>query len=270
MPSAFGATGSDPAGLGLPRGEVLGRYESYLDAQKVVDYLADNDFPVANVSIVGNDLKMVERVTGKLSYPRVALAGAAQGAMFGMFVGLLLSLFTPAGGIVQILSSVGLGMAIWMVVGVLSYSFRRGKRDFASSNQVLAGYYDVVVAFEHAAAARRLAEKLPMSRGSVPRSAPAWAPAQQPAPPAPAAPGAEPAPGAPQPAPAPRSGYADLPDGRPQFGVRIDPAAGPVDAGRSDAGGSAEDGNGPDAGPAADNAPAGSGHEPGSRSRGDG
>ena len=65
--------------LGLPRGELLGRYNTYLDAQKVVDYLADNDFPVANITIVGNDLKSVERVTAKLSYPKVAAAGAAQG-----------------------------------------------------------------------------------------------------------------------------------------------------------------------------------------------
>lgn len=65
---------------GLPRGELLGRYTSYLDAQKLVDYLADNDFPVAAVSIVGNDVRTVERVTAKLSYPRVALAGAARAA----------------------------------------------------------------------------------------------------------------------------------------------------------------------------------------------
>lgn len=235
MSFPFGSKQSDPTLLGLPRGEVLGRYQSYLDAQKVVDYLADNDFPVANVSIIGNDLKSVERVTAKLSYPKVALAGAAQGAMFGIFVGLLLSIFTPSGGMAQIVSSVGLGMAIWMIVGVVGYSFRKGKRDFASSSQVMAGYYDVVVGFEHSAAARQLAAKLPMSAGEAQRPASAWgqgngsAKPSRPAEPAahrpqdgaagtPASAGAQGATGTQRP------GTGDLPDGRPQYGVRVDPA----------------------------------------------
>ena len=161
MTSPHGVNSISPNGL--PRGELLGRYTSYLDAQKLVDYLADNDFPVASVSIVGNDVRTVERVTAKLSYPKVALAGAAQGGMMGLFVGLLLSLFGGGGyGMYQILSSIGLGMAIWMIAGVVSYSTRRGKRDFASSSQFVATSFDVVVDFEHAQAARTLASKLPM------------------------------------------------------------------------------------------------------------
>jgi len=179
MSSPTGATPNASTRLTLPRGEILGRYDSYLDAQKVVDYLADHDFPVAGVSIIGNDLKTVERVTAKLSYPKVALAGAAQGAMFGIFVGLILSIFGPNGGLMQILSSVGLGMAIWMIVGVVSYSFRKGKRDFSSSSQVMATNYDVVVGFEHAAVARQLASKLPMSRVDARQVNPAWAPPRQ-------------------------------------------------------------------------------------------
>ena len=46
--------------------------------------------------IVGNDLKSVERVTGKLTWGRAALAGAASGAWLGMFFGLLLIFFSPA------------------------------------------------------------------------------------------------------------------------------------------------------------------------------
>ncbi|MFJ2620580.1 general stress protein [Glutamicibacter sp. NPDC087344] len=215
---------------GLPRGELLGRYTSYLDAQKLVDYLADNDFPVASVTIVGNDVRTVERVTAKLSYPKVALAGAAQGAMMGLFVGLLLSLFSGgSNGIYQILSAIGLGMAIWMIAGVISYSTRRGKRDFASSSQFVATSFDVVVDFENAQAARTLAAKLPMR----PQAPVANAPVRQPATPAPAqpaqpaAPAAEQTPGQPvQPAGAAdaRNGqFPDLPDGRPRYGVRVQP-----------------------------------------------
>ncbi len=219
MSSPLGASPSNPNSLGLPRGELLGRYNTYLDAQKVVDYLADNDFPVANLTIVGNDLKSVERVTAKLSYPKVAAAGAAQGAMFGVFVGLVLTIFSPgSNALAQILSSVGIGMAIWMLVGVVSYSFRRGKRDFASQSQVLATSYDVVVSFSHAHAARAMAAKLPMSRtaadagvganhGTHQPPAQTQAPAQPEAPTVPSAPST--------------GSYSDLPDGRPQFGIRI-------------------------------------------------
>lgn len=232
MSSPLGASTNHSHSLGLPRGELLGRYDSYLDAQKVVDYLADNDFPVSNITIVGNDLKSVERVTAKLSYPKVAAAGAAQGAMFGVFVGLILSIFNPTSNAwAQILSSVGLGIAIWMIVGVVSYSFRRGKRDFASQSQVLATSYDVVVDFSHAHAARALASKLPMSRGAADagvgaRPAPMQphAPVQQVQPVVPAAAAAPSAPGeAPAASTVTSGSYSDLPDGRPQFGIRIQP-----------------------------------------------
>ena len=232
MSSPLGASPSNPTALGLPRGELLGRYNTYLDAQKVVDYLADNDFPVSNITIVGNDLKSVERVTAKLSYPKVAAAGAAQGAMFGVFVGLVLTIFSPgSNAVAQILSSVGIGMAIWMLVGIASYSFRRGKRDFASQSQVLATSYDVVVAFSHAHAARAMAAKLPMSRVAADNGVGAHhGPVQPPAQPAAPATTAPVAPAAPRPS---SGSYSDLPDGRPQFGIRVqdNPVAAPEEAG---------------------------------------
>jgi hypothetical protein len=73
-----------------PRGDGIARYATYLEAQRAVDYLSDNQFPVQHVTIVGTGLRMVERVTGRLTYARVAVAGAASGAWFGLFVGLLL------------------------------------------------------------------------------------------------------------------------------------------------------------------------------------
>ncbi|MDO5743615.1 MAG: ECF transporter S component [Micrococcaceae bacterium] len=260
MSSPLGASPSNPTALGLPRGELLGRYNTYLDAQKVVDYLADNDFPVSNITIVGNDLKSVERVTAKLSYPKVAGAGAAQGAMFGVFVGLVLTIFSPgSNAVAQILSSVGIGMAIWMLVGIASYSFRRGKRDFASQSQVLATSYDVVVAFSHAHAARAMAAKLPMSRVAADNGVGAHhGPLQPPAQPAAPATTDPVAPAAPRPS---SGSYSDLPDGRPQFGIRVqdNPVAAPEEAGapaaQDPAPPSAETGTGTDPDAADDQGP---------------
>lgn len=221
----------------IPRGEVIGRYENYLDAQKVVDYLADNDFPVANVSIIGNDLKLVERVRAKLSYPRVAGQGALQGAVIGLFFGLLLFLFSQAGSssIVPTLASMLLGAVLFMLMSVTSYALQRGKRDFASTRQVLPSTWDVIVDPSVAGQAKALAAKLPMHPSQAVGNS-GWGAAV----PGPGAGATVPQPQSPvQPTPAAGSkdqgapaasggfGYDDLDDGRPRYGVRLDdlPAA---------------------------------------------
>ena len=73
----------------------LGVFEKYVDAQKAVDTLSDNQFPVENCLIVGTDLKQIERVTARLTWGRVALGGLLSGVWLGLFVGLILSLFSP-------------------------------------------------------------------------------------------------------------------------------------------------------------------------------
>ena len=55
----------------------LGVYDKYADAQKAVDYLSDNEFPVQNCLIVGTELRQVERVTGRLTWGRGLMGGAA-------------------------------------------------------------------------------------------------------------------------------------------------------------------------------------------------
>ena len=81
------------SGLTLEFPQSLGVYDEYAQAQKVVDYLSDQEFPVENCMIVGTELKQVERVTGRLTTGRVALGGLLSGAWLGLFVGLIISLF---------------------------------------------------------------------------------------------------------------------------------------------------------------------------------
>ena len=40
----------------------LGVFEKYDDAQRAVDFLSDQQFPVQNCMIVGTELKQIERV----------------------------------------------------------------------------------------------------------------------------------------------------------------------------------------------------------------
>lgn len=243
MSNIFGGPKAVEEARSVPQGDTVGSYTSYLDAQKAVDYLADQQFPVQLVSIVGNDLKMVERVTGRLSYPRVALSGALSGMWFGLFVGVMLSFFTPGGGPFSIITSVLMGAAFFMLFGIVTYATQRGKRDFTSTSQVVATNYDVIVAFEAANEARRLLQQLPMNPAQAAGQGQGYASRQEPSQPfqqpgrAPDRPSTwndpygqrapqpgepEPRPAQPAPAPAPSSArYPDLPDGRPQYGIRV-------------------------------------------------
>jgi len=251
MSNIFGGPKAVEESRSVPQGDTVGSYTSYLDAQKAVDYLADQQFPVQLVSIVGNDLKMVERVTGRLSYPRVALSGALSGMWFGLFVGVMLSFFTPGGGPFSIITSVLMGAAFFMLFGIVTYATQRGKRDFTSTSQVVATNYDVIVAVEASQEARRLLHQLPMnsSQAAAPQAtnynqhnAPFQQPGQAPDRPSTwndpygqrspesngpnaqnahegqhAAPVNQPV----QPSPPAAVRYPDLPDGRPQYGVRV-------------------------------------------------
>ena len=70
-----------PAGLPTPpKGWPIGSYPTYAEAQRAVDYLSDQEFPVQQVTIVGVDLMQVERVTGRLTWSRVLGGGALTGA----------------------------------------------------------------------------------------------------------------------------------------------------------------------------------------------
>ncbi|MFC4223375.1 general stress protein [Lysinibacter cavernae] len=131
----------------LPKGEVVTSHETYQQAQHDVDRLARADFAVSHVSIVGSDIKSVERVTGRLSYGKVALMGALSGAYMGLFFGLILFLFQPENSSIWsvFLAAIIIGAGFGMLFGVLSYSMNRNRRDFSSVMQMVASRYDVVV-----------------------------------------------------------------------------------------------------------------------------
>ena len=140
----------------LPAGEIVSTYDRYADAMQAVDRLARADFPVKQIAIVGNDMRSVERVTGKLSYGRVALMGAFSGAYLGLFLGLLLFIFQPEnaaiGGV--FISAIAIGAGFGMLFAVLSYAMNPNRRDFSSVMQFVATRYDLVAPHELIADAR--------------------------------------------------------------------------------------------------------------------
>jgi len=167
----------------LPSGEQVAAYGTYLEAQKAVDHLADNEFPVQGVTIVGTDLRMVERVTGRLTYSRVAVAGLASGAWFGLFVGLLLSLFATGNqALLPIVPAMAIGAAFGILFSVISYALAGGKRDFTSASQIVAGSYAVLCGSENAHRARALLAGLGtgVSGPTTPPTQPSTQPPTQP------------------------------------------------------------------------------------------
>ena len=64
----------------------VAEFPTYEDAQAAVDYLADKRFAVQNILIVGTNLKMLERVTGRRTWGTVLGQGAISGISTGLFV----------------------------------------------------------------------------------------------------------------------------------------------------------------------------------------
>jgi hypothetical protein len=146
----------------------VGLYNSYADAQKAVDYLADEKFPVQNLAIVGTELKSVERVLGRRSWKTVLSSGVSSGISTGLLVGLVMLIFTrPASVLVLLLSCLALGIAIGIAFAAVGYALTRGKRDFTSVTQTVATKYEVLCEHKVAAQAREMLLQAPGSRAAA-------------------------------------------------------------------------------------------------------
>lgn len=167
MSSPFSGSARSTQGLPSlptpPTGWPIGSYGTYEEAQRAVDHLADNDFPVQEVTIVGVDLMLVERVTGRLTWARVLGGGAASGAWFGLFVGLIMGIFSAQNAwLGPLLFGLGIGVVFGLIFAAVTYFSTKGRRDFSSSSQIVAGRYDVLSQPSHAEQARDMLARLAM------------------------------------------------------------------------------------------------------------
>ena len=146
----------------------VGLYNSYDDAQRAVDYLADEKFEVQNLAIVGTELKSVERVLGRRNWGTVIAQGVQSGLSTGLLVALVLLIFTPSGMNFLALFVVALGIGIVLGIGfaALGYALSRGRRDFTSISQTVATKYEVLCEHKVAAQAREMLQNLPGARAA--------------------------------------------------------------------------------------------------------
>ncbi len=149
-----------------PTGVPVGTFDTYEQAQRAVDFLSDEHFPVQHVTIVGNGLRMVERVTGRLTQGRASAAGAAGGAWWGLFIGVVLMLFSTSesNGFLLLLLTLISGAVFGAVFGIIGYALTGGKRDFTSQSSVVATSYEVLCKYQHADDARVLLDRLATQR----------------------------------------------------------------------------------------------------------
>jgi len=132
-------------------------YAAYEEAQAAVDILVAKDFPVDELEIVGSGLRTVERVTGAMSWNRAVLSGAAGGAWIGLFIGILISLFSSGAiwfGLV--LGGLCIGAAWGAMFNASARWYLRGHHNFSSLRGVVATRYDVI-ALDHMADRARVA-----------------------------------------------------------------------------------------------------------------
>ncbi|HEY4576645.1 MAG TPA: general stress protein [Yaniella sp.] len=198
-------------GSPLPQGQLVGNYRSYDAAMAAVDRAVEAGVDPRFLSIVGRDLRSVYRLRHRPSYAAVAGRGALQGAFFGLFIGLLLSMMAGGQGMIMTLgSTMVLGAVIWVIFGVIGEVMRRRQLKYALIPSMTAVSYDLVV--DNAVAGQVTAALGPQPTNQAQQASPTPAPDPQPDAAKPEQPTSEPA-----------GGIQDLPDGRPQYGVRVDP-----------------------------------------------
>jgi hypothetical protein len=138
----------------LPNGSAVADFNNYLDAVAYVERIILGDFPETSIAIVGSNLSTVERVRARISYGRIALNGAITGSWLGLIIFIIFgtapSESTPGTtvNVFSLGSAILVGAGFGMLFQVLRYSLSKTKRGFASSSQVIAKKYEVLVPSE--------------------------------------------------------------------------------------------------------------------------
>ncbi|WP_372967442.1 general stress protein [Microbacterium sp.] len=224
-------------------GEIVASTRDYEGAQKTVSKLIAEDVPARDIAIVGQSVRTVERITGRLGYAAAARSGAVNGVLIGLFLSAILVIGNPEVPIQLFVGFVFIGVALGMLLSLVTYAIVRRRRDFASITQFAADHYEVRVQASSLAKARLALGaatpapvRAPVNLDEPPRYGERITPGAQPAPtpPAPTPPAPEePAAGSsPVPAaePTPPLGGPDAPPSDPAVPPRpAEPAAPPID-----------------------------------------
>ncbi|WP_177232894.1 general stress protein [Streptomyces sp. Ag109_O5-10] len=169
-----------------PARRAVASYSTYQEAERAVDRLVDQGFPVQKIAIIGRDMRLVEQVIGRMGYGDAAFHGAAAGALPGVLIGWIFGLLNWLNPVVSglLLALYGLifGAVVGALLGVLLYAAQGGHRDFASVRSIEPSRYDVVADEDVADEAARLVAGLNSWAGTNTASASSRGPRNGPAP----------------------------------------------------------------------------------------
>ena len=186
-------------------GEKIADYATYQGAQQAVSQLIQGDIPARDIAIVGHGLRSVETITGRLGYAAAARSGAINGVLLGLLFSAIFVLGTPNAAIQLFVGVMLVGIAVGMLLSIITYTLVRRRRDYTSITQVIADQYEVTVLPRSIQRAREIIGRpMPPQTSGLP--APAVPPASE----------------------QPEYGERARPVAPPQYGERVDPAAPPV------------------------------------------
>lgn len=143
-------------GNGAEVGEMVASMRDYEAAQKAVSTLIAGEVPARDIAIVGQSVRTIERVTGRLGYAAAARSGAINGVLIGLFLSAIMLFGNPEAPISLFLGFIFIGVALGMIMSLVTYSIVRRRRDFASVTQMAADHYEVFVQPSSLAKARQL------------------------------------------------------------------------------------------------------------------
>lgn len=164
-------------------GQTVASFPTYEAAQKAVSTLIAGDVPARDIAIVGQGLRSVERVTGRLGYASAARSGAINGLLLGLLFSAILVIGSPSVPIQAFVGVLFVGIAIGMLLSIVTYSFVRRRRDYASVMQVVADHYEVTVTAAGIHRARQILGPSAPEPAAAPAAAPAGTPADATEPP---------------------------------------------------------------------------------------
>ncbi|MEV4688783.1 general stress protein [Microbacterium sp. LWH3-1.2] len=137
-------------------GPTVASFPTYEGAQKAVSSLIAADIPARDIAIVGQGLRSIERITGRLGYASAARSGAVNGLLLGLLFSAILVIGSPSVPIQAFVGVLFVGIAIGMLLSIVAYSFVRRRRDYASVMQVVADHYEVTVTDNSVGRARQV------------------------------------------------------------------------------------------------------------------
>jgi uncharacterized membrane protein len=146
---------------------IVASYPSYREAEEAVARLAEADFPVEHVSIVGRGLQMVEQVTGRYGWADALIRGMFAGALAGVLMGWLFGVFDWFNPVVAAawlaLDGFWFGALVGSLVGVIMWAITRKRKEFESIGGLVAERYELLVDDDFAADAQRILAGTPAS-----------------------------------------------------------------------------------------------------------